>query len=413
MIRFEDVEEARRRIADAVKETPCVLSASLSEATGATGFLKYENLQRTGSFKERGAVNRLAQLSQADREKGVVAASAGNHAQALAFHATRMGIRSTIVMPVGTPLIKVTRTQRFGGEVHLVGETYDDAFEEARALAQREGSIYVSAYDDDHIIAGQGTVGLELLEQNPYLQAVVVPVGGGGLIAGIARAMKEVKPTVQIFGVESNQVPSMAEALKAGKPIRVPPAYTIAEGIAVREVGARPLEICRSHVDGWVQVDDDEVARAILWLLENEKLVAEGAGAAGVAALLSGKIPDLKGKRVGILICGGNIDARLLEKVIDRGLVESGRLCHLQVKIPDRPGELAAMLRVVGEAGVNVLEVHHERAFASIRIEQVQVGVVVEGRGVDHLKELLNLLAQHGYEAASTDLPAHGELATS
>ena len=407
VVTFTDIEAARRRLGDAVKVTPCEPSDALSASIGAEIFLKLENLQHTGSFKARGALNRLLQLTPDEKSRGVIAASAGNHAQGVAYHAQRLGIRATIVMPVGTPLIKVTRTAGYGAEVVQHGENYDAAYEEARRLAEERGLVYVHAYDDELVMAGQGTIGLELLEQNPYLQIVVVPIGGGGLIGGIGLAMKEVKPSIRIVGVECAALPSMMRALAAGSPVELAAARTIAEGIAVRKVGAKCLEAAKRVVDEIVTVEDDEIARAILYLLEREKTVAEGAGAAGVAALLSGKIKDVKGKRVCAVVCGGNIDVNVVSRIIERGLVESGRLARLAVTVPDRPGALAEMLTLVATLKANVVEVHHERTFSRGALGQVDIDLVVETKGHAHAGELVDRLVAAGYHVRTPGRTAH------
>lgn len=393
-----DIEEARRRIRDQVKVTPCKPSESLSEITGADVWLKLENLQHTGSFKARGALNRLLRLTEEEKRRGVVAASAGNHAQGVAFHATRLGIRATIVMPVATPLVKMTRTAGFGADVKLFGENYDSAFQEAQRLCEERGAVYIPGFDDDDIIAGQGTIGLELLEQNPYLQAIVVPVGGGGLISGVALAMKEVRPSLRIIGVEAAALPSMAAAVAQGGPVTLDPGVTLADGIAVRRVGAKCHEICKDLVDEYVTVDDDEIARGILYLLEQEKTVAEGSGATPVAALLAKKISGLQKRKVGLLISGGNIDVNVLSRIIERGLVETGRLARLELSVPDRPGALADMLHCVATAKANVVEVHHERAFMGGPFGRVSVVLVVETRGGSHVEELCSALSAKGYQ---------------
>ena len=403
MVEFADIEAARKRIRDQVKVTPCKPSEALSDATGADVYLKLENLQHTGSFKARGALNRLLRLSDEERRRGVVAASAGNHAQGVAFHATNLGIKSTIVMPVTTPLVKVTRTAGYGAEVKLAGENYDAAYQEALAICEERGAVYIHGYDDDDIIAGQGTIGLELMEQNPYLHTVVVPVGGGGLIAGIALAMKEVHPSLRIIGVEATALPSMAAAVEQGGPVTLDPGITLADGIAVRRVGGRCHDICAKLVDDYVTVDDDEIARAILYLLEQEKTVAEGAGATAVAALLAGKIPGIHKKKVGLVISGGNIDVNVLSRIIERGLVETGRLTRLELSVPDRPGALAEMLQCVAQAKANVVEVHHERAFMAGPLGRVNVVLVVETRGSPHVDELFTALTAKGYHPARMD----------
>jgi threonine dehydratase len=401
MISLPDIVAAQQRFGDLIKVTPCQVSDALSASSGATVWLKLENLQHTGSFKARGALNRLMAMSDDDKKRGVIAASAGNHAQGLAYHATRLGVRATIVMPVGTPLIKVTRTGAYGADVVLKGENYDEAFEEATRIAAEKGFVLVHGYDDDAVMAGQGTIGLELDEQCGDLDVVIIPVGGGGLISGIATALKASNPKVRIIGVEAVELPSMAQAIAAGAPVQLPPARTIADGIAVRQVGRRCVEVCAALVDELVVVDDDEISRAILYLLEREKTVTEGAGATGVAALLSGRVKDVAGKRVCVVLSGGNIDVNVISRIIERGLVESGRLARLSVVIPDRPGALAEMLREVAAVKANVVEVHHERAFARGSLAQVTVDLVVETRGHSHANELIDRLVSGGYTLRS------------
>ena len=400
MVSFTDIQAARGRLGTSVRTTPCDVAEALSVLTGAQVTLKLENLQVTGSFKARGAGNKLALLSAAERTRGVVCASAGNHAQGVAFHAQRLGIKATIVMPVGTPLIKVARTQAFGAEVVLAGENYDDAYDEARRLEVQQGAVYVHAYDDDAIIAGQGTIGLEIAEQVPDVDVLVVPVGGGGLISGAAIALKTVRPKVRVIGVQVASLPSMKAALEAGHPVKLPPTRTLAEGIALRRAGDRCLPIVQQFVDDIVLVEDDEIARAILHLLEQQKTVAEGAGAAGVAALLAGKVGELRERRVVALVCGGNIDVSVLSRIIERGLVESGRLGRLEVTIPDRPGGLAEMLGEVARQRGNIVEVQHERAFSRGNLGTVVVQMVVETRGHEHVQDIVGALDKKGYGSA-------------
>ena len=401
VISLADIIAARDRIRPSIVRTPLARSAGLSALTGGDVRLKLENLQFTGSFKARGALNRLLALTDSERARGVIAASAGNHAQGVAAHATRLGIKSTIVMPVGTPLIKVSRTQGYGADVVLFGESYDDAYAHACELMDQSGAVYIHAYDDDAIMAGQGTIGLEILEDMGDVDDIVIPVGGGGLIAGIGVAVKAQRPHTRIIGVEAAVLPSMQAAMQAGQPVRLEAARTLAEGIAVRRVGERPLEACKQVLDQLVTVEDDEIARAIVFLLESEKTVAEGAGAAAVAAVLADRI-DLKGRRVALLVCGGNIDVNVLSRIIERGLVESGRLARLSVFVPDRPGALADALATVAGSRANVVEVHHERAFMAGRLGQVRVDLVVETRGAEHATELIEALRQRGFEPVPT-----------
>lgn len=399
MVTFSDIQSARARLGDSVRTTPCDFAEALSSHTGARVTLKLENLQVTGSFKARGAGNKLALMSADERARGVVCASAGNHAQGVAFHAQRLGVTATIVMPVGTPLIKVARTQAFGAAVVLAGENYDDAYEEARRIEAERGATYVHAYDDEAIIAGQGTIGMEIAEQAPDLDVLVVPVGGGGLIAGTALALKTLKPNVRVIGVQVASIPSMKAALQAGGPVMLPAARTLAEGIALRRAGERCVPLVKQHVDDIVLVQDEDIARAILHLLEQQKTVAEGAGAAAVAALLANQVMGLAGKRVVALVCGGNIDVSVLSRIIERGLVESGRLGRLEVTIPDRPGGLAEMLGEVARQRGNIVEVQHERAFARGSFGTVMVQMVVETRGHDHVQAIVEALAKKGYGA--------------
>jgi threonine dehydratase len=397
VITLADIEAARHRIGSSVVRTPLARSPAISDLVGGDVRLKLENLQYTGSFKARGALNRLMALTEDERALGVIAASAGNHAQGVAAWATRLGIKSTIVMPLGTPLIKVTRTQQYGGDVVLFGENYDEAYAHACGLREQSGAIYIHAYDDDAIMAGQGTIGLEILDDMPDVDDVIVPIGGGGLIGGIGVAIKARRPKTRIIGVEAAVLPSMKRAMAEGKPVRLEAARTIAEGIAVRRVGDKNLEVCANVVDEIVTVEDDEIARAIVFLLENDKTVAEGAGAAAVAAVLAKRL-DLKGRKAALLVCGGNIDVNVLSRIIERGLVESGRLARFSVFVPDRPGALADALGEVARTRANVVEVHHERAFLAGRLGQVRVDLVVEARGADHLRDLIDAMRARGFD---------------
>ncbi|MFW6050001.1 MAG: threonine ammonia-lyase [Myxococcota bacterium] len=397
MLTLAEVEAARERIRDAIYVSPCAHTATLSERLGCTLYLKLENLQMSGSFKERGACNRLRLLDEAERRRGVVAASAGNHAQGVAHHARSLGIDALIVMPRSTPLGKVVSTRRFGARVLLHGGGYEEAFEEAVRLGAAEGRTLVHPFDDAAVMAGQGTLGLELLEQVPDLEAVVVPVGGGGLLAGVALAVKARRPQVKVYGVEPEVVPSMAAALRAGRPVELPPARTMAEGIAVRRVGERPFEVARAHVDAMVTVSDEEIAEAILVLLEHEKTVAEAAGAASLAALLAGRLP-IEGRRVAAVVSGGNIDVNLLSRVIERGLLRSGRLMRLRAVLRDEPGQLAGLLGLVAELGANVMQIRHDRAEARVEVDRAAVELVLETRGFDHVAEIEEALVRRGFE---------------
>ena len=371
----------------------------LSKMTGHEVYLKLENLQMTGSFKERGALNRLLLLTAEESARGVVAASAGNHAQGVAYHATRLGIRSTIVMPLATPLVKVTATRGFGAEVVLHGANYDEAHAEARRICEAEGMVFVHPFDDAAVMAGQGTIGLEMLEQVPELECVIVPVGGGGLIGGIACAVKSVKPDVRVIGVQTSRLASMAAALAEGRPVTVEAATTIADGIAVRRAGEVTYPVVAAYVDEIVTVEEDEIASAILVLLEREKTLAEGAGAAALAALLQGKtsLAGRKGVKVGVLVCGGNIDVTLLARIIERGLVQDGRLIRLRIHLLDKPGALAELTRLIAGYRANIVDTLHNRAYYGVNLGDTVIDITMETRGREQVAELLEALTREGY----------------
>jgi len=391
------IREARERIRGRVRETPCRESGRLSELTGASVVLKLESLHPTGSFKERGAANRLMLLTEAERARGVIAASAGNHAQAVARHAALLRIPATVVMPVASPLVKVTAAQHLGATVVLHGATYDEASDHALALSNERGLVVIHPFDDPDVIAGQGTIGLELAEQVPDLEAVVVPVGGGGLIAGIATALRGVLPAARVIGVESRAFPGMNRALTPDDQApEMLGGKTIADGIAVRRVGTLTEAIVKETVEQVVLVDEEEIAEAILMLLEGDKTVAEGAGAVGVAALLGGQL-DLRGKRVAVVVSGGNIDVNLVARIIERGLVQTGRRARVFVVLPDVTGVLAALTAVVASLRANILEINHDRTFAGIELGETLIEVVIETRGPDHVREVLERLAREGY----------------
>lgn len=387
-ISLDDIRAARDRIAASIRVSPCLPSTWLDALTSGSVWLKLENVHPSGAFKERGALNRLLQLTEQQRRSGVIAASAGNHAQAVALHASRLGIASVIVMPETTPLIKMENTRAYGAEVILAGSTYDAACEEAVRIGRERGLVFVHAFDDDAVIAGQGTVGLELLEQMPELDVLVVPVGGGGMIAGIATAVRALRPGVRIFGVQSELVPGMHAALSDGHPVLVDAAQTLADGIAVRQVAQRTFEAVRANVDDIVLVSEDEIATAILFLLERQKTLAEGAGAAAVAALLARKVPDVHGANVCAVVSGGNIDVTMLGRVVDRGLVLAGRYVRLHVRIRDRPGGLAEITDVLARTKANVVDIQHERAFSHTLFSDAEVFVTLETRGAEHVAEI-------------------------
>ena len=399
MIGLKEIEEARARSSVTLRPTPCVKSEPLSQLCGATVWLKMENLQRTGSFKDRGALNKLLQLTAEERARGVIGASAGNHAQGVAWHAGRLGIPATIVMPVRTPLVKVVNTRNFGATVVQYGNNLEESFLEARRIQQEQNLVFVHPFDDEAIVAGQGTIGLELVEQVPTMDFVICPIGGGGLIAGMAAALKEINPRVRIIGVQTAALPSMKKSLEAGEPLSLTPANTIADGIAVKRPGAMNLAYVQKFVDEVVTVDEEEIASAILLLLEREKAVVEGAGAASLAALLHGKIPAAAGRRVVLVLSGGNIDVNLISRIIERGLVKDGRLVRLLVSIQDRPGSLARVLTLLGEQGANVVDLWHERAFGSVGLGETQIEVTLETRGREHVTQLIAALEEQGYAA--------------
>ena len=402
-IGLEDVLAARERIRDAIYYSPCAHSEMLSGLTGQQVYLKLENLQMTGSFKERGALNKIAMLTPEQAERGVIAASAGNHAQGVAHHATTRGIRSMIVMPQQTPLVKVTATRNFGAEVLLHGANYDEAYAEARRICGENGMTFIHPFDDAEVMAGQGTIGLELLEQVPRLQAVVVPIGGGGLIGGIACAIKEAcvqasRPEVKVIGVQTSRLPSMMEAMAVGGPVTVDPATTIADGIAVRRAGAVTFPMVAKYVDEIVTVDEDEIASAILMLLEREKTLAEGAGATALAAVLQRKSALLRPQaHTAVLVCGGNIDVTLLNRIIERGLVQDGRLIRLRIHLLDRPGALADLTQLIASHRANIMDTLYNRAYYGVSLGDTVIDITMETRGREQVAELLQALTAGGY----------------
>ena len=390
-VSIDDIRAAARRISGAVEQTPCVHSRTLSRLAGAQVYLKFENLQFTASFKERGALNKLLSLSEAERQRGVIAMSAGNHAQAVAYHAARLGIPTTIVMPKGSPNTKIKNTQVHGASVMLEGDNLFEAGKHARALAARDNLVFVHPYEDPLIIAGQGTAGLEMLEAVPDLEVLAVPVGGGGLISGIATAAKALNEKIRVYGVETANYPSMHQRLN-NLPV-VCGGDTIAEGIAVKDVGATALAIIRRLVEEVLVVKEETIERAVVALIEIEKTVAEGAGAAGLAALLEHP-GRFAGKRVGILISGGNIDSRALASVLMRGLVRDGRLVRLRVTMPDVSGSLAKVAAVIAEAGGNIVEIQHQRIFGTSSVRSPEVEFLVETRDRAHTDALVRALEE-------------------
>ncbi|MDA8107181.1 MAG: threonine ammonia-lyase [Betaproteobacteria bacterium] len=399
-VSLADVRAAAARIAGAVERTPFLRSRTLSQLTGAEVWLKFENLQFTASFKERGALNKLLTLSPAERARGVIAMSAGNHAQGVAYHAARLGVRAVIVMPRGTPNTKVKNTQVHGAEVLLEGDTLAEAAERARERAAREGLTFIHPYDDPAVIAGQGTIALEMLAEVPELDRLLVPIGGGGLVAGIATAARALRPQIRVFGVESKTYCAMYQRVH-GLPVEVG-GDTIAEGLAVRDVGELTLAIVRRLVEEVLLVEEATIERAIVALIEIEKTVAEGAGAAGLAALLEHP-GRFAGKRVGIPLCGGNIDTRVLAAVLMRGLARDGRLVRLRVAMPDVSGSLAHVAQLVADAGGNIVEVQHQRLFGTASVKTPQVEFVIETRDREHTRGLVEALRANGVRVELAD----------
>ena len=396
MIQLTDIQSALSRIRTDIRVSPCPRSETFSAITQNSIFLKLDNQQRTGAFKERGALNKLLTLTQEERERGVICASAGNHAQGVAYHAGKHGIHARIYMPLPTPLTKVSATRAHGAEVVLHGANYDEAYEKAIENGREHGLTMIHAFDDDAVIAGQGTLGLEILQQHSDLDAIVSPIGGGGLIGGIACAVKETNPAIKIYGVQPSRIPSMKAAVAAGKPVTLTSAKTIADGIAVRRAGDRTLPLVQKYVDDIVTVEEEEIANAILLLLEREKTLAEGAGAAAIAAVLNRKL-TLQGKKVAVLVCGGNIDVTLLSRIIERGLVKDGRLVRLRVHLPDYPGALHRLTGILADHRANIVETAYDRAYHGVNLGDTAIDITMETRGPDHIAELLAALVSAGY----------------
>jgi threonine dehydratase len=395
-VSLEEIKQAGERIRDFIYFTPCQRSAELSAVTGQQVYLKLDNLQRTGAFKERGALNKILTLNEDQKRRGVIAASAGNHAQAVAHHATQRGIRAHIVMPLMTPLVKTSATRAFGAEVILHGANYDEACEEALRLARVEGMTFLHPFDDPDVINGQGTIGLELLEQVPGLEAVVVPVGGGGLISGVACAMKESNPSIRVVGVQTERLPSMLRARETGRPVTLSAEATIADGIAVRRAGEITLPLVERYVDELVTVDEEEIANAILILLEKEKTLAEGAGAVALASLLQKKT-SLRDERTAVLVCGGNIDVTLLARIIERGLVKDGRRVRIRVHLTDRPGALHQLTKILADQRANIVETLHNRAYYGVNLGDTVIDITLETRGSTHILAIGQALEAANY----------------
>ncbi len=395
MLTIEKIFEAQKTLQSAIYHTDVIRAPKLT--SDCELYLKAENLQKTGSFKIRGAYNKIAHLSEEEKARGVIACSAGNHAQGVALAATANGIRSLICLPAGAPISKVEATKNYGAEVCLVPGVYDDAYARALELQKEHGYTFIHPFNDEEVIAGQGTVGLEIVSQLPDVDAVVVPVGGGGLISGVAFAIKAVTPHVQVYGVQAAGAASMLTSLRDGRVEKLASVSTIADGIAVKQPGELTFALCKKYVNAVVTVSDEEIARAILALIEGEKLVAEGAGAAPLAAVLAGKLPELRGKKVCCLVSGGNIDVTILSRVIDRGLLMTGRKCTLNIELLDQPGQLEAVTKVIASCGANITGIQHERVNADTPVVGCYVRVDMETRDFAHIAALRSALKEAGF----------------
>ncbi|MBR1764976.1 MAG: threonine ammonia-lyase [Ruminococcus sp.] len=396
MLTLDKVYRARHVLKEVIRETEVIKAPKINPE--ANVYLKTENLQITGSFKVRGAYYMISQLSDEEKSRGVIACSAGNHAQGVALAAAKNGIKSIICLPDGAPISKVEATKGYGAEVRLVEGVYDDAYQEALRLRDEQGYTFIHPFDNENVIAGQGTIGLELIDQLPELDAVVVPVGGGGLISGVAFALKSLKPSIKVYGVQAAGAPSMAKSLAEDKILCLDSVSTIADGIKVKEPGEHTFEYCKQYVDEVVTVTDDEVSSAILALIEQHKLIAEGAGAVSVAAVMFNKIPDIKGKNVVCVVSGGNIDVTILSRVIKRGLLKSGRSDTLTIQLEDKPGQLKGVSAIISDLGGNVVSIHHERASEDSDITECLLRLVLETRNYDHIREIRDALTKAGFK---------------
>lgn len=393
-LNIEEVYRAQMVLKDVARHPKIIGPTSLSETCSI--YLKPENLQHTGSFKLRGAYYKISQLNEEEKKRGVIACSAGNHAQGVALGATHNGIKSLICLPAGAPISKIEATKKLGAEVCLVPGVYDDAYAKALELRDKHGYTFVHPFDDPLVIAGQGTIGLEILEEMPEAEAIVVPVGGGGLIAGVAFTVKTLRPDIKVYGVQAAGAASMVKPLETKKREHLSNVKTIADGIAVKEPGENTFDLCGKYVDEMVTVNDDEIAAAILALIEKQKLVAEGAGAAAVAAAMFGKLP-LDGKKVVCLVSGGNVDVNMLNRIINRGLAKSGRVCELELELLDKPGNLSGVLKIVAEEGGNIIAVNHERITTSTDINNCLLHLELETLNPDHIARIRKALTDAGY----------------
>lgn len=398
MLTLDKIYHAKYVLNDAIRTTDIIYCPVISEECGSEVYLKTENLQITGSFKVRGAYYKIAQLSEEDKKKGVIACSAGNHAQGVALASKKFGIRSVICMPDGAPISKVEATKSYGAEIVLVPGVYDDAHNEAERLKKERGFTLIHPFDDEDVIAGQGTIGLEIIEQLKDVDAIVVPVGGGGLISGVAYAVKSLNPKVKVYGVQASGAPSMVNALEHHKVEALPSVSTVADGIAVKEPGLLTFDACSKYVDKIVTVTDDQVSAAILALIEKQKMIAEGAGAVALAAVMYNKIPDIKGKKVVCLISGGNIDVTILSRVISRGLLMGGRQCSLTIELVDKPGQLVGVSEIIAKCGGNVTAVLHERSNEGTAVNGCYLKLQIETRNSDHIKQIREHLKANGFK---------------
>lgn len=392
MVTLEMIKQAQQNLKGVARMTPLISAPKIGENVS----IKAENLQLTGSFKLRGAYNKISSLTPEEKQKGVIACSAGNHAQGVALSATKNGIHSTICIPAGAPLSKVEATRGFGGDVVLVPGVYDDAYAKAVELTNEKGYTFVHPFNDEKVIAGQGTIGLEILEQEPHVDAVFVAIGGGGLASGVACAIKSMKPDCKVYGVQAAGAPSMYDSINKGEIIELPSVSTIADGIAVKKPGDLTFEMCQKYLDGVVTVSEDEIATAILTLMEGQKTVAEGAGAASVAAVMFDKVPEVKGKNIVCVISGGNIDVSILSRVITKGLTKTGRITEIKTKVIDKPGQLINLLQLISNAGANIITIDHQREAKQSEVNSCIVSMVLETRNVTHSQEICDVLQQNG-----------------
>ncbi len=394
MVTLEMIQQAQQNLKGVARLTPLISAPKIGENVS----IKAENLQLTGSFKLRGAYNKISSLTAEEKAKGVIACSAGNHAQGVALSATKNGIHSTICIPAGAPLSKVEATRGFGGDVVLVPGVYDDAYAKAVELTNEKGYTFVHPFNDEKVIAGQGTIGLEILEQEPHVDAVFVAIGGGGLASGVACAIKSVKPDCKVYGVQAAGAPSMYDSINKGEIIELESVSTIADGIAVKKPGDLTFEMCKKYLDGVVTVTEDEIATAILTLMETQKTVAEGAGASSVAAVMFDKVPEVKGKNIVCVISGGNIDVSILSRVITKGLTKTGRITEITTKVVDKPGQLINLLQLISNAGANIITIDHQREDKKSEVNSCIVSMVLETRNIQHSEEICSALQKNGYE---------------